>query len=72
MTTFLRRRLLQAVPTLFGITILSFTLLHLAPGDPISLAMPADAIFLSAVASGVVAFTTSDGLVSIPPEKDAI
>jgi len=31
------------VPTLFGITILSFTLLHLAPGDPISLAMPADA-----------------------------
>jgi peptide/nickel transport system permease protein len=42
MTSLLRRRALQALPTLFGITIISFVLLHLAPGDPVSLAMPAD------------------------------
>ncbi len=43
MSTFIRRRLLQAVPTLFGITVLSFVLLHLAPGDPVSLSAPPDA-----------------------------
>jgi len=31
------RRLIQAVPTLLGITILSFLLMDLAPGDPVSL-----------------------------------
>jgi peptide/nickel transport system permease protein len=34
---FLARRLLQAIPTFFGITLLSFTVLRLAPGDPISI-----------------------------------
>jgi peptide/nickel transport system permease protein len=29
------RRLLQAIPTLFGATLLGFALIHLAPGDPI-------------------------------------
>lgn len=37
MSRFLVRRLIQAVPTFFGITILSFALIRLAPGDPISL-----------------------------------
>jgi peptide/nickel transport system permease protein len=34
---FVARRLLQAVPTFFGITLLSFIVLRLAPGDPVSL-----------------------------------
>jgi peptide/nickel transport system permease protein len=34
---FVARRLLQAVPTFFGITLLSFVVLRLAPGDPVSL-----------------------------------
>ena len=37
MTRFILRRLIQAVLTLFGITILTFTLVRLAPGDPVSL-----------------------------------
>jgi peptide/nickel transport system permease protein len=34
---FILRRVLQAIPTFFGITLLSFTLIRLAPGDPLSL-----------------------------------
>lgn len=34
---YLIRRLLQAVPTLLGISIISFLIYHLAPGDPIRL-----------------------------------
>jgi peptide/nickel transport system permease protein len=34
---FLVRRVLQAIPTFFGITLLSFMVLRLAPGDPILL-----------------------------------
>jgi peptide/nickel transport system permease protein len=34
---FVLRRLLQAIPTFIGITILSFALLRLAPGDPVNL-----------------------------------
>ncbi len=36
MTRYLLRRLLLAVPTLFGIVVLVFLLLHLAPGSPVS------------------------------------
>jgi peptide/nickel transport system permease protein len=36
MSTFLLRRLLQAVPTLFGITLISFLLMLATPGDPIT------------------------------------
>lgn len=36
MNTFLVRRLFQAIPTLFGISILSFMLMLLTPGDPIT------------------------------------
>jgi peptide/nickel transport system permease protein len=35
--TFALRRLLQAVPTFFGITLISFALMQLAPGDPLDL-----------------------------------
>jgi peptide/nickel transport system permease protein len=37
MGRFVVRRLLQAIPTFFGITLLSFVVLRLAPGDPVSL-----------------------------------
>jgi peptide/nickel transport system permease protein len=32
---FVLRRVLQAIPTFFGITLLSFTVMRLAPGDPV-------------------------------------
>jgi peptide/nickel transport system permease protein len=35
MTAYGLRRLVQAIPTLLGATILGFALIHLAPGDPI-------------------------------------
>jgi peptide/nickel transport system permease protein len=35
MAGYVARRLLQAVPILFGVAIISFGLVHLAPGDPI-------------------------------------
>ena len=34
MTAYVLRRLFWAVPTLFGITVVVFLLLHLAPGSP--------------------------------------
>ncbi|HLQ35545.1 MAG TPA: ABC transporter permease, partial [Chloroflexota bacterium] len=37
MSAFILRRVLQAIPTLFGITLVSFGLMRLAPGDPVSL-----------------------------------
>ncbi len=37
MGRFVLRRLIQAIPTLFGITVLSFIVLRLAPSDPVSL-----------------------------------
>src|ERR671924_1304332 len=37
------RRLLLGVPTLLGVTIIVFSLMHLAPGDPISAMLPPDA-----------------------------
>lgn len=37
------RRLLLAVPTLIGASIIVFAMVHLAPGDPIAAIMPADA-----------------------------
>ena len=37
------RRLLFGIPTLLGVSIIIFGLLHLAPGDPISAMLPSDA-----------------------------
>jgi peptide/nickel transport system permease protein len=36
------RRLLLGIPTLLGVTIIVFSLMHLAPGDPISAMLPPD------------------------------
>jgi peptide/nickel transport system permease protein len=35
MTRYLLRRLVQAVPVLFGITLFTFLMVHLTPGDPV-------------------------------------
>src|SRR5262249_58718418 len=37
------RRLLHAIPTLLGASIIVFAMVHLAPGDPIAAVMPVDA-----------------------------
>ena len=37
MQRYIARRLLQAIPTLFGITLVSYVVILLAPGDPVSL-----------------------------------
>src|SRR6266851_3517674 len=36
MLTYITQRLVQAIPVLVGISILSFLMLHLIPGDPVS------------------------------------
>src|SRR5690349_22319954 len=35
MTRFIARRLLLAIPTLFGVLVVTFLLLYVAPGDPV-------------------------------------
>jgi len=37
MTRFIIRRVIQAIPTFFGITVLSYLIMSLAPGDPVAL-----------------------------------
>ena len=37
MTRYIFRRILQAIPTLLGVSILSFILVNAAPGDPITM-----------------------------------
>ena len=37
MTAYISHRLLQAVPVLIGISVLSFLMLHLVPGDPVQI-----------------------------------
>src|SRR5258707_12703650 len=37
------RRLIYLVPVAFGVSLLVFSLVHLAPGDPISAIVPPDA-----------------------------
>ena len=36
MTRYLIRRLLQAIPTFIGVTLITFFIIKLAPGDPVS------------------------------------
>lgn len=43
MGRFIARRLVQAIPTLFGIMLISFVLLRLSPADPVKLMLPSDA-----------------------------
>ncbi|MEA2529752.1 MAG: dipeptide transport system permease protein, partial [Thermomicrobiales bacterium] len=35
MTTYVLRRVAQAIPVLFGITLFTFLMIHLVPGDPV-------------------------------------
>ncbi len=37
MTTYLIRRLLQTIPTLLGVTIITFLMIQFSPGDPIDM-----------------------------------
>jgi peptide/nickel transport system permease protein/oligopeptide transport system permease protein len=37
MTTYVLRRVVQAVPVLFGITLFTFLMIHLVPGDPVTI-----------------------------------
>ncbi len=39
----LRRRLIGAIPVLLGMSFLVFMLMHLAPGDPVSLLLGEEA-----------------------------
>src|SRR5262245_33241534 len=43
MWAYVGRRLLLAIPTLLGASIIVFAMVHLAPGDPLSALMPVDA-----------------------------
>ena len=43
MLLFFARRLLHAIPILFGVSLVVFGLVHIVPGNPIDLLMPADA-----------------------------
>ena len=43
MWAYVGRRLLLAIPTLLGASIIVFAMVHLAPGDPIAAVMPAEA-----------------------------
>jgi peptide/nickel transport system permease protein len=43
MWSYLARRLLHALPIALAVTLLCFSLVHLAPGDPLSAVLPSDA-----------------------------
>ena len=43
MFAYLIRRILYIIPISFGVTVLVFALVHMAPGDPLSAVVPADA-----------------------------
>jgi len=42
MATYILRRLLMAIPTVLGVVTLVFFVIHMAPGDPVSLMIPPD------------------------------
>ena len=67
MTVFIIRRLLLAIPTLVGVTIITFALLHLAPGGP-ALALAGE----KATPAQVAAITHELGLDKPWPEQYAI
>lgn len=43
MTAYLLRRIFYAVPIALGVAVIIFSLIHIAPGDPLSAMVPADA-----------------------------
>lgn len=52
--TYLIRRLLLMVPTLFGITVMTFLIVHLTPGDPAALQSGEEGMNANVVASEVI------------------
>jgi peptide/nickel transport system permease protein len=66
MTRFIMRRLVQAVLTLVGITILTFALIRLAPGDPVTLMLAGSA---EVSASDAAALRQSYGLDESIPQQ---
>ena len=65
MWVYVGRRLLLAIPTLLGASIIVFAMVHLAPGDPISAVMPAE----SSQACTARALASSCAKVTISPAK---
>src|SRR5947209_656346 len=51
MGRFVAGRVIQAIPTFFGITLLSFTILRLAPGDPVLILFGASNLSAQEIAS---------------------
>src|ERR1700679_291834 len=43
MTNYIVRRLLYAIPIAFGVSVVCFSLVYLAPGDPLQTILPSDA-----------------------------
>lgn len=43
MTAYILRRILYAIPIALGVAVIIFSLVHIAPGDPLSAMVPADA-----------------------------
>ena len=43
MFSYIARRILLAIPIAFGVSVVCFSLVYLAPGDPLSVILPADA-----------------------------
>jgi peptide/nickel transport system permease protein len=43
MRTYLLKRLLYVLPVAFGVSIICFLLVHIAPGDPLNAVLPPDA-----------------------------
>ena len=43
MLGYIVRRVLLAIPIAFGVSVVCFSLVYLAPGDPLSVVLPADA-----------------------------
>jgi peptide/nickel transport system permease protein len=66
MTRFILRRLVQAVLTVLGVTVLTFALIKLAPGDPVSLMVAGSA---DVSASDVAALRQAYGLDDPLPEQ---
>lgn len=57
MIAYLFRRLFLLIPTLFGITVITFVIVHLTPGDPAALRMGQEGMSSKVVASEVIAQT---------------
>jgi len=65
---FLLRRLVAAIPVLFGVSLLAFSMTHLTPGDPVAIAKEAKALESTATASAPGTARSTAGTDSATPE----